>query len=112
MGCACVSVWPDKYLCSLVQSKMSGLLLLSSRDDEALMRSFVSICCLVLLVNLMYLLVGRFVCRIICLTNCPQICFFGFVVSHKLAKMYNFCISPAYKSLLSSTTVSSCVLSL
>jgi len=59
MGCACVSVWPDKYLCSLVQSKMSGLLLLSSRDDEALMRSFVSICCLVLLVNLMYLLVGR-----------------------------------------------------
>jgi len=59
MGCACVNVWPDKYLSSLVQSKMSGLLLLSSRDDEALMRSFVSICCLVLLVNLMYLLVGR-----------------------------------------------------
>ena len=67
MGCACVSVWPDKYL---VQSKMSGLMLLSSRDDEALMRSFVSIGLLVLLANLMYLLVGRFVCRLIC----HQIC--------------------------------------
>jgi len=39
--CQCL---PDKYLCSLVQSKMSGLLLLSSRDDEAFMRSFVIIC--------------------------------------------------------------------
>jgi hypothetical protein len=66
MGCACVSVWPDKYLCSLVQSKMSGLMLLSSRDDEA----FVSICLLVLLAKFMYLLVGRFVCRLIC----HQIC--------------------------------------
>ena len=34
-----------------------------------------------------------------------------FVVSHRLAKVYNFCILPAYKSLLSSTAVSTCVLS-
>jgi len=100
MGCACVSVWPDKYLCSLVQSKMSGLLLLSSRDDEALMRSFVSICYLVDLFVALYVL--QFVLKSV----------FGFVVSHKLAKVYNFCILPAYKSLLSSTAVSTCVLSL
>jgi hypothetical protein len=84
MGCACVSVWPDKYLCSPVQSKMSGLMLLSSRDDEALMRSFVSICLLVLLANLMYLLVGRFVCRLICHQIYVSV---RFVFSHKLPKV-------------------------
>ena len=77
-------------MCSLVQSKMSGLMLLSSRDDEALMRSFVSICCLVLLVNLMYLFVGRFVCRIICLTNCPQICFLALLLVINWQKCITF----------------------
>jgi len=80
MGCACVSVWPDKYLCSLVQSKMSALLLLSSRDDEALMRSFVII----------HMLVGRFVCRMICLTNCPQICLLALLLVISWQKFITF----------------------